>query len=186
MQRTARAALIALVLTVGLVNGLPLPAPERAERILPGLGGVVLGVARAQAFVLTPFRPLFDALRLTERWVLFAGASRERFRLEVAARRGPTGPWKLLYRADDERHRFLAELIEYRRVRGAFNPRTQEPPAGYDAFTAFVARRLFRERPEFDEARVRMERIRIADRGGYTPTHEFAHEVVRRRAEVLP
>jgi hypothetical protein len=186
MQRTARAALIALVLTVGLVNGLPLPAPERAERLAPGLGGVVLGVARAQAFVLTPFQPLFEALRLSERWVLFAGASRDRFRLEVAARRAPNGPWKLLYRADDERHRFLAELIEYRRVRGAFNPRVQDPPAGYAAFTALVARRLLSERPEFDEVRVRMERIRIADAGGYTPTHEYAHEIVLRRDEVLP
>jgi hypothetical protein len=186
MQRTARAALIALVLTVGLVDGLPLPAPERAEQMLPGLGPVAAGAARAQALVLTPFLPLFEALRLTERWTLFAGASRERFRLEVAARRAPDGRWQLLYRADDERHRFLAELIEYPSVRGAFNPRTQDPPAGYAAFTAFVSRRLLRERPEFDEVRVRMARIRIADRGGYTPTHEYAHEIVRRREEVLP
>jgi hypothetical protein len=186
MRAGARAALIALVLAVGLVDGLPIPAPERAERIAPGLGRLALGASEVRELALTPFRPLFGALHVTERWVLFAGASRERFRLEMAARRAPDSGWKLLYRADDERHRFLGELIEYRRVRGVYNPRTQEAPEGYPAFASFIARRVFVARPEFREVRVRMERIRIADEGGYRGTKEYAHELVRRRDEVLP
>lgn len=186
MRREARAALIALVLAVGLVDGLPIPSEARAARLPAWLGDVAAGARGAQNRALWPFLPLFGALHVTERWVLFAGASRERFRLEVAARANENGGWKLLYRADDAQHRLLADVIEYRRVRGAFNPRTQEPPAGYEAFVSFVARRVLAERPEFGEVRVRMEHVRIADGGGYVGSKRYAHELVRRRDEVLP
>jgi hypothetical protein len=186
MRPGVRAALIALVLAVGIIDGLPLPPVERAANVAPWLAGPAAGALRAQAFLLAPFRPLFEGLRVTERWVLFAGASERRFRLEVAARRAPNEPWRLLYRADDSHHGYLGDLIEYRRVRGAFNPRTQEPPPGYDAFVTFVARRILSERPELDAVRVRMERIRIPDLGGYAGTRVYAHERVKRREDVLP
>ena len=186
MRAEARAALIALVLAVGLVDGLPLPSAERARGFAPWLAGPADAANRAQAVLLGPFRLAFDWLRVNERWVLFAGASARRFRLEIAARKHSSEAWQLLYRADDERHRFLADLIEYRRVRGAFNPRTQEPPPGYEAFVAFIARRIFDERPELRDVRVRMERIRIDDRGGYAGTGTYAHERVKRREDVLP
>jgi len=186
MRAEARAALIALVLAVGLVDGLPLPSAERAAGMAPWLAAPAEVAGRVQTAVLSPFGFVFDWLRVTERWVLFAGASSRRFRLEIAARGNSSEPWHLLYRADDERHRFLAELIEYRRVRGAFNPRTQEPPPGYEAFVAFIARRVLRERPELRDVRVRMERIRIDDAGGYTGTGMYAHERVKRREDVLP
>ena len=186
MRAEARAALIALVLALGLVDGLPLPTAERAAGLAPWLAAPAEAASRVQSAVLKPFLFAFDGLRLTERWVLFAGASERRFRLEIAARSNSSEAWQLLYRADDERHRFLAELIEYRRVRGAFNPRTQEPPPGYDAFVAFIARRVFDERPELSDVRVRMERIRIDDAGGYRGTGMYAHERVKRREDALP
>jgi hypothetical protein len=181
MQPRPRAALIALALALGLVDGLPLPPPERQRDLAPVVQGALGVVALAQAAILAPFRPLARALVVTERWVLFAGASRERFRFELSGRRGGHDPWQLLYRADDPEHRFLAGLIEYRRVRGAWNPRTQLPPEGYDAFASFVAGRVFAERPDLSELRLRMERIRIEEGGGYTGTGEFAHELRRRR-----
>jgi hypothetical protein len=187
MRPRPRAALIALALAVALVDGLPLPPAGRARAVSPALASVVAGLASAQGVLCAPFRPLFDTLLVTERWVLFAGASRERFRLEIAARGAPDSKWQLLYRADDPRHRALADVIEYRRVRGAFNPRTQEPPAGYDAFASFIAGRIFRERPDLCEVRVRMEQIRIRDDGaGYARRGRFVHERTRRRSDVLP
>lgn len=186
MRAGARGALIAFVLAVGLVDGLPIPTVERAEGFSPGLGRFVASLRRVQGFLLAPVRPVLDALHLSERFALFAGASREKFRLEIAGRSGSDGAFKLLYRAQDERHRFLAPVLQYRRVHGAYNPRTQEAPGGYPAFVTFIARRVFRERPGLREVRVRMQRILIADEGGYTATNEYAHELVRRREEVPP
>ena len=181
MPPRGRAALIALALGLGLLDGLPLLPPERAAALPPFLQAANARAVAAQALLLAPFRPFLSGLVVSERWSLFAGASRDRFRFELAARREPSGPWVLLYRADDARHRLFAEVIEYRRVRGAWNPRTEEPPPGYEAFGSFIAERVFAARPEFGAVRLRMERIRIQERGGYARSGAFVHELTRER-----
>jgi hypothetical protein len=187
MWPRVRAAIIAFALVLGAIDGLPLPKPERAAHLPPALGRAVDWLAGAQATVLAPVLPLRDALMVSERWALFAGAGRERFRLYVEGRSAPNGEFRLLYRADDPRHRKLADTIEYRRVRGAFNPRSREPPAGYDAFVSFVARRLCEKHRRLVEVRVRMEEIHILARGrGYAGTGRFVHERTRARSDVLP
>jgi hypothetical protein len=187
MWPRVRAAIIAFALVLGAIDGLPLPKPERAALLPPVLARAVAWLAQAQATVLSPVVPLRDALVVSERWALFAGASRERFRLYVEGRSADSGEFRLLYRADDPRHHELADTIEYRRVRGAFNPRTREPPAGYDAFASFVARRFCEKHPRLVEVRVRMEEIAILPRGaGYAGTGRFVHERTRARSEVRP
>jgi hypothetical protein len=187
MWPRVRAAIIALALVLAAIDGLPLPKPERAERLPPLLRGAVARVAAIQAGILAPIRPLADALVVSQRWSLFAGASQDRFRLVVEGRSASDATFRPFYRADDPRHAELADTIEYRRVRGAFNPRTREPPAGYDAFAAFVARRLFSAHPRLAEVRVRLEAIRIRERGrGYAGTGTFVHERLRKRSEVMP
>lgn len=186
MKPGARAALIALALALGLADGLPIPSASRAAALSPRLVPLAERATAWQGALLAPYYALSTRLMLGERWVLFAGARRERFRLEVAARSGRHHPFELLYRADDPRHRFLAGVIEYRRVRGAWNPRRSGPPAGYEAFASFVARRVFESRRAFHEVRVRMERIVIREGGrGYASTGEYEHELVRSRREVL-
>jgi len=182
MSPRGRAALVALALALGLVAGLPLPPPAQVATLSPPLQRVLAGIGAAQSVILAPFQPLMAGLLVGERWSLFAGASQERFRFELSARPSAREPFKILYRADDDRHRFLSDLIEYRRVRGAWNPRTAEPAPGYDAFASFIAERVFRERPELREVRLRMERIHILDRGGYVPSGEFVHERLRVRS----
>ena len=48
MRAEARAALIALVLAVGLVDGLPLPSVERAARMAPWLAAPAEVASRVQ------------------------------------------------------------------------------------------------------------------------------------------
>src|SRR5689334_8165280 len=187
MWPRVRAAIIALALVLAGIDGLPLPKPERVERLPQLLRGAVARIAAIRDGILAPIRPLTDALVVSERWSLFAGASEDRFRLVVEGRNAANAAFRLFYRADDPRHAELADTIEYRRVRGAFNPRTREPPAGYDAFAAFVAGRLFRAHPKLAEVRVRLEAIRILERGrGYAGTGTFVHERLRQRSEVAP
>jgi len=181
-----RAALIAVALVGAALDGLPIPAPERAAAFSPWVGRVAAWAEAQRARALAPFSRLSGELVLVQRWVLFAGASRDRYRLEVAGREAGRSEFELLYRADDPKHRLLASTIEYRRVRGAFNPRTREPPQGYPAFASFVRERLFAQRPKLEEVRVRMEEIRILDRGGYMGTGRYAHEITSVRRPERP
>jgi hypothetical protein len=147
---------------------------------------VLDSLQRVQLFLLAPVRGIADELGLGQRWALFVGAPVSRFRMRIEARSGAAGEWRLLYRPHDPEHTFLAREVEYRRVRGAWNPRRTGTPVGYAAFVSWVAGRVFRERPEFTEVRVRMERIRIEPRAaGYRATGQFVNEQRRLRAEVV-
>jgi len=186
MSPRGRAALVSLVISLGLLDGLPLPPPERAAGLPPFWQRSLAAVGAAQGAILAPLRPLQRLFGVSERWRLFAGASRDRFRFELGARRGAHGDFNLLYRADDERHRFLAELIENRRIRGAWNPHAREPPPGYEAFGSFIAARVFAARPKLREVRLRMEQIRIRERGGYGRSGEFVYDLRRERQVARP
>jgi hypothetical protein len=134
-----------------------------------------------------PFRFIGDGLLIVQRWNLFAGAKTERYWLMIEGRAAGGGEWQVLYRPHDARHTLLASELEYRRVRGAWNPRGTSPTGGYAAFVNFVAQRIFAEKPAIEEVRVRFEAIRIRPRGaGFEATGTFAFEQVRTRRDVGP
>jgi hypothetical protein len=178
-----RALLLALVLFFGLVAGAPFPTAEVRGKFPPDVLALLDSLQRVQLFLLAPVRGISDELGLSQRWALFVGAPVSRYRMHVEARAG-AGEWQLLYRPHDPEHTFLARQLEYRRVRGAWNPRRTGTPVGYAAFVSWLAGRVFRERPEFSELRVRMERVQIEPRGaGYRATGQFVNEQRRLRAE---
>ncbi len=182
-----RAGLIALAIVVGLLDGCPVPSPSERPvmeaRLAPELVAAIDTLDGVRQTLLRPFRAIGDTARLRQRWKLFSGANRRRFRMQIEARTGPGAAWELLYRALDDEHAFLAGPIEYRRVRGAWNPHSRTGPrVGYPAFVRWVAGEVFERRPQYTEVRVRQQRIVIGRRGGYRGTGEIAHDLGVRRA----
>jgi hypothetical protein len=203
-----RAGLTALAIVVGLVDGCPVPKPGRHElehptqrrelerwtRRLSRVGidttpdaladtvvAVGQGWARAQAVLLYPFRPIQRLAQLRQRWRLFPIAEDEVQWIRLEAR-GATGDWELLYRPLDAEHRFMAEALEYRRIRGAWNPGSMGPRGGYPHFVDWIAGEVFRHDPSWVQVRVRMERLRVRAREGVLePTGVFDYAQARRR-----
>jgi hypothetical protein len=179
-----RAGCIALVLLVGLLDGLAIPEGRGLERVPPSLKRAAQLGSRVRATLLAPFRGLKEALLYDQRWSLFGGAKDARHRLWVEGRVGRR--WTLLYRPHDPEHRWLADTLEYRRVRAAWNVGRRGRTRGYDAFTAWLSERAFRERDEVSAVRVRLEEGVILPRGGgFQPSHHFVlgttHERGKRR-----
>lgn len=176
-----RAALIGLVLALGLLDGLPITEGKGVKRLSPAVRRVAKLSSRARATLLSPFRGLADALVVSQRWSLFSGAKEERHLLWIEGRRGRRH-WTVVYRPHDAEHAWLADSVEYRRVRGAWNAGRRGGGPAYDAFAAWVSARLLRERPELSAVRVRLEEGEIVPRGqGFQPTGRFVLEIVHER-----
>jgi hypothetical protein len=174
----ARAALIALALAFALVDGCPVP--ER--RYAPAWSHeIVDGADEARRTLRRPVAWIGEGLDVTQRWTLFRGASRKRFRLYVEGKT-TTGDWQLLHRAGDPAHAAYEDLLAYRRVRGTYSPGGQSPRSQYRGFAVWMTLRVLDDHPELALARTRLERVLI-DEHGYTPTGEFtlAHQELRRR-----
>jgi hypothetical protein len=126
-----------------------------------------------------PVAELAKDLDVLQRWSLFRGASRKRYRLYLEGKTA-TGDWQILYRAGDSEHAAYEDLLTYRRVRGTYNPTGSTTRAGYHPFATWMTLRVLDDHPELVIARTRVEKILIGE-GGYTPTGEFTLEHQERR-----
>jgi hypothetical protein len=177
-----RAALITLAMVIGLADGCPVPEKKIRDRMPGGVRSAVETFNDARMSFLKPFKPIGGAAKLYQKWSLFRGASRDRFRLWVEARVGDR--WELLYRALDDDHAWHAGQMEYRRVRGGYNPSNRRgAPGAYQHFATWVADQVFAERADVVEVRVQMEQLRISDDDGATPlgTFTYVHKRSRRK-----
>jgi hypothetical protein len=192
-----RALVIAMAIATALIDGAPIPTPRVMQHLPPWLQAASLRLYDVQGLLLAPFRPIKETFGINQRWALFSSTGPSRHRMWVEARTvgrsaggesaaNQTEPWTLLYRALDDEHTFLADTLEFRRVRNTWNRNRRGAKPLYPAFAAWTARQIFLERPNFDEARVSMERVTVLDHGeGYQSTGEFDDVIVHRRAEVL-
>ena len=182
--RELRALLIALAIALGLVDGCPVPrnGAERAiadDRLGPTLTAAVGQLEAARTWVLRPVQPAAELFGLRQRWKLFAGAARQRFRMAIEVRAAGESTWRLWYRPHDDDHDFLAAQIGYRRVRGAWNPHsTYGARGGYPIFGGWIADEIFARDPRAFEVRIRMERIVIGAHGDYRATGEQAYPLL--------
>jgi hypothetical protein len=176
-----------LAILIGILEGLPMPnGRERTkmkERFGPGWVAVVVEIDETRGAIIEPFSPIFELAGLRQRWKLFSGASKNRFRMWIEARRDlRVDEWELLYRPLDDDHAWYADQLEYRRVRGAWNPSTSYGPrGGYGPFVTWIAGEAFARDPGYVEVRVRMEKVRIGPHGGITASGELVHPMWRRR-----
>jgi hypothetical protein len=177
----ARATLIALAMLIGLVNGCPLPQRSKTPA---WARGAVDALARARTKVLAPVAFIGRDLDIDQRWALFRGASHKRWRLYIEGQTAD-GQWHLRFRAGDDAHTDYLDQLQYRRMRGTFNPSGQRMRGQYPLFAAWMTARVLAEHPEYVAARTRFERIRIHG-GSYTPTGEFSFEHTRKRTGPRP
>jgi hypothetical protein len=174
----ARAALIALVFAVGLVDGCPIPSNKRTAK---GWLPTVKKLRKLRTKAMAPTLPIREAFRLHQQWKLFPTASLKQHRLWVEGRSGRDAPWQIMYRPLDDEHTFMADEIEFRRLRGAWNP-GRNARRGYAGFVKWVAGEVFAARPDINEVRVRLENIRVKPREGrFESTGRFQYERTRRR-----
>lgn len=200
-----RAALITvLLLTQGMV-ALPLPrsvkredfdqpvAREELQKWVDVAGGVGVQITREEladrftaygsslgAMRKSMIAPMKPWLRLTgtgQSWGLFTYPDTFPHKLVIEARTG--GSWETLYGGLDPDHRFLRNILIYRRVRGVYDGNTGKPGPSWENFTRWAANRAFAEFRTIEEVRVRFLRFHTVPPGGAADP-----EVVPRHARV--
>lgn len=136
--------------------------------------------SHTHATLLTPVAPYFGALRIHQRWSLFPIADPDPWWMHIEGRR--QNDWRLLYRPVDPLGRNDPALddfiptLEYRRVRGHWNPGTGGPRADYTRFVDWAGERICAADPDLMEIRVHFLRHHIAEPGdeaAYEPTWHF-------------
>ncbi len=175
-----RAGTIALVVFVHFCQGAPRPRvnaasaakPAAAEQIHAWAGRLGMtpeelterlimisdeGDRVRQAIAGPPWK-IFGRLGFEQRWALFSGSRKRAWRMSIAWR-APGRPWTFAYRVRDPEHRWNARQLDYRRIRGVWNPGPDEPRPGYGLFVDWVARTLCADVPEAREVRVRHTRV---------------------------
>lgn len=140
--------------------------------------------------MLTPAAPYFSALGIHQRWSLFPIADPDPWWMHIEGRRHHD--WTLLYRPLDplDRHDPLLDdlipMLEYRRIRGHWNPGTSGARADYGRFVDWVAAKICvadqgGERPNpLLEVRVRFLRSHIFEPGEDEAVQETWHFEERR------
>ena len=161
---------------LGLVNGCPLPPPDKTPA---WQRGVVEEIRGAQQLVLRPVRWIGPTLRVGQRWALYQAPGPERFRLWVEGQ-DANGRWHLLFRAGDPEHTDYAPLIDYSRPRGAWDP-TDVAPAQYPLFARWITRRVLADHADYVASRVRLEQVTITD-DGLAASGRFIQPHVRMRS----
>lgn len=182
-----RAGLIAIAIALSVADGVPIPRAsadsmaqpanrrelERWSKILGAVGYEItpsaLGerwiafsasVASTHRTLMAPLAPFREATKTTQRWSLFPLADPAPYRMALDAR--CDGEWILLYRPHDAEHDFMAADLEYRRLRGVWNPGSHGPRGAFSRFFDWLGARVLSARPECDTVRVRYEQLSIA------------------------
>lgn len=171
-----RAGLVAIAIAFGLVEGCPLPPPEHTPAWSKG---VVEPLRSLQQRVLTPVAWVRPHLRISQQWSLYQAPSTHRFRLWIEGL-DRSGRWHLLFRAGDGEYAEDAELIDYTRPRGIWDPTTR-PPGQYPLFASWMTQRVLERHPDFIAARVQLEPVELT-REGPVPSGRFVFPHVRQRA----
>jgi len=160
------------------VDGCPVPSIKRTP---PALVPTVKVLRYLRTQLMRPTRPLRDGFRLHQTWRLFPTANLNQHRIWVEGRTDRKATWEIIYRPYDEEHAFKADEIEYRRMRGAWNP-GRSPRRGYTPFTKWVAAEVFAIRPDLNEVRVRLENVKVMPKlGRFDSIGKFQFERIVRR-----
>jgi hypothetical protein len=140
----------------------------------------------ARDAILAPFGPLFGLTATGQQWTLFITVGRECFRLHIDAA-GADRQFHPVYRALGVDRAGLAPLLEYRRLRGIYDPKRTHPPSeAYAGMANFIAHRLFARHPELRSVRVRQERLYIGEPGTPPRSLGLEHELPMIERPVQP
>lgn len=171
-----RAALIAVVIGFGLIDGLPLPHPGFEAPWQQSFIGPVRAVQRV---LKTPVAWLEPTLQVGQQWSLYQSPGGTQYRMRIDGR-DAAGGWTLLYQAGDPAHADDVSVITAARVHGAYQPAVHEAPQ-FRPFATWLARRTLGRHPELTAVRVALEEIDIAH-GQVTPSGQLRWPTLMERS----
>ena len=117
-----------------------------------------------------------DNLHIGQRWALYQAPSTNRYRLVVEGR-DTSATWHPLFVAGDPDHQDDADLLDYTRPRGIYDP-APAIPSQYARFADWLTARVLARYPSLTAARVSLERVRITDTGT-SPLGDFIAPHIR-------
>ncbi len=195
-----RGALLLGVLLINFCQGFPVPRIEAkhidrpsGRTALQQWGNVLRGVgfdisndelrdltleksaaiADWHGHLVAPVMPAFHQTQIRQRWSLFASSDPHPWWIHVEGRFEGDDDYRLLWRPMDPEADVLQTLFEYRRLRGIWNPGSEELRGDHPRFLRFTTNILFEEFPDLVAVRVRYKRFYVHIPGDGPPNeHE--------------
>ena len=135
---------------------------------------VVSSLARAREVALAPIAGWMSLTQTTQGWRLFGSPDEFPSVLRISAH-SPSGD-ELLYQSGDPERRWNAAVLEYRRIRAAYNPARSGPPHTYAGLGQRLSEQIFASFPEVDGVRIALVRSRSVLPGeSPDPTEQEEH-----------
>ncbi len=183
-----RAAVIAYFVLFNVLAALPTPGTASAERLaqpfeqaelqrwsalLQAMGMDIepnrlaesyltfsLAVDRARALLLAPIEGWMWLTQTAQSWRLFGTPDQYANALTITAH--AAGQSSVLYESRNPARRWNAALLEYRRIRAAYNPTRGGPPHTYPALSERLSEQIFESMPEVERVSVAFLQSRVA------------------------
>ena len=140
-----------------------LGVPLSAERLAHVYLAISSGLAEARAVALWPIDGWMSLTQTTQSWRLFGTPDELRSVLRISAYTAePGAAEQVLYESGDPERRWNAALLEYRRIRAAYNPSHAGPPFTYAGLGARLSREIFAAQPRVERVRMLIDQSRIS------------------------
>jgi hypothetical protein len=130
--------------------------PERLRGIYLTLASAA---AESRAVVVWPIDWWFSLTQTAQSWRLFNTPDQSASALSVTA--FAPGYEDILYESGDPARSWNAGLLEYRRIRAAYNPARSGPPPTYPGLCRLISEQIFASMPEVERVRVALLRSHI-------------------------
>ena len=167
-----RAGLIAFAIVVGAIEGCPI----QSDKDTPRWEKPVVDVLRdARRIAIKPFAWVGDGLRVSQKFAMFEALSTDRYRIIIETQ-DAAHAWHLIYRIGDDEHAAYRDVVDYRRLRGTYDP-VEAPSGRYRTFVSWLAARIFADDAAVVAVRVRFENVHL-EPGVVTPTGAYSFPVV--------
>jgi hypothetical protein len=155
--------------------------PERLSGIYLALASAV---TESRAVVLWPIDWWFALTQTAQSWRLFNTPDQAASALSVSA--FAPGYEDVLYESGDPARSWNSGLLEYRRIRAAYNPTRSGPPPTYPGLCRLISEQVFASMPEVERVRVALLRVRILVPGGEAHASGREEEHVLEFSRPLP
>jgi hypothetical protein len=139
-------------------------------------------VERGHAAILVPIEWWMSLTQTAQSWRLFGTPDQQANVLRITAH--SAGGEEVLYESANPARRWNAALLEYRRIRAAYNPSRSGPPPTYAGLSERLGEQIFESMPHVERVTVSLIQSRIPLPGEHAdPTREETHVVeLSRRA----
>ena len=149
---------------------------------------IASSLAEARAVALRPIEGWLTLTQTGQSWRLFGSPDEYRSVLRISAYSSAASAdgtpaaaaerEEVLYESGNPERRWNAPLLEYRRIRAAYNPSRAGPPGTYAGLGQRLSEQIFASLPHVARVRIVLDRSRIALPGeAPDPAHEEQYEL---------